>query len=317
MLSKQMIENFLNILPAVLYEYVLYNEKRSELLYLSPSSVDILGHPPEYFIEDLNRFWKMVHPDDIERILNSNIKANIENRLFVSEVRVLLPNGQERWIQLSSKPTSEKKNSAVIWVGYIIDITRIKQAETALVEANKKLKARSITDSLTGLANRRHFDKMLKNEWARFKRTRKPFSLIMLDIDFFKNYNDRYGHQTGDKCLKRVAKILKHSARRAGDIAARYGGEEFVIIAFDTNLSEAQEMAENIRLSVESLNIKNEDTPLGKVTVSLGVSTISDNEYPDREHLLKAADEALYQSKKEQRNCVRVAKEHLDGKDSF
>ncbi|MBU1643051.1 GGDEF domain-containing protein [bacterium] len=94
----------------------------------------------------------------------------------------------------------------------------------------------------------------------------------MLDIDFLKNFNDRYGHQMGDACLKRVAKILKHSTRRAGDLATRYGGDEFVIIAFDTNLSEAQAMAENIRLSVESLDLKNEDTPLGKVTVSLGES---------------------------------------------
>ncbi|MCJ7764626.1 MAG: sensor domain-containing diguanylate cyclase, partial [Thiovulaceae bacterium] len=262
-----------------------------------------------------NRFWKMVHPDDLERVLNSNIKANIENRLFVSEVRVLLPNGQEKWIQLSSRPTSEKKNNAVIWVGYVIDITRIKQVETELVEANKKLKALSITDALTGLANRRHFDKMLEDEWARCKRTKKPFSLIMLDIDFFKNYNDRYGHQMGDECLKRVAKILKHSTRRAGDLAARYGGEEFVIIAFDTDLLEAEAMAEDIRLSVESLDLKNEDTPLGKVTVSLGVSTISDNEYPDKEHLLKAADEALYQGKNDQRNCVRIAKQHHSGRD--
>ena len=311
MLSKQMIENFLTILPAVLYEYALYDEKSSELLYISPSSIDILGYPPEYFIEDINRFWAMVHPDDLQRILNENIKANIENKFFVSEVRILLPSGQERWIQLSSKPTSQKKNNAVVWVGYIIDITRIKTAEFELIEANRKLQALSRTDGLTGLANRRHFDEILKNEWARFKRTNKPFSLIMLDIDFFKNYNDRYGHQMGDECLKAIAEVLKNSARRAGDLAARYGGEEFVIIAFDTDLSEAQEMAESIRLSVESLNIKNEDTPFGKVTVSLGVSTISWNEYPDKEHLLKAADAALYQAKAEQRNCVRMAKELL------
>lgn len=308
MLSKEIVGNFLNILPAVLYGYVFYNKKHAELLYITPSTIDILGHPPEYFMENLNRFWAMVHPDDIERILEENQKANAENKLFVSEVRILHPNGQERWIQLSSNPTAEKKNGAVVWVGYIVDITRIKKVEIELVIANKKLRVLSITDGLTGLANRRHFDTMLKNEWARFKRTQKPFSLIMLDIDFFKNYNDLYGHQMGDKCIKKIAKILKNSTRRAGDLAARYGGEEFIIIAFDTSILDAHEMAEKIRSSIEVLDIKHENTPIGKITVSLGVSSTSDCEYPDKEHLLKAVDMALYQAKKSHRNCVRIAK---------
>ncbi|MDX1808971.1 MAG: sensor domain-containing diguanylate cyclase [Sulfurospirillaceae bacterium] len=308
MLAKEMIGNFLNILPAVLYEYVFYNEKNSELLYITPSTLNILGHPPEYFMENLNRFWEMVHPDDIERILAENKKANKTNKLFVSEVRILHPSGQVRWVQLSSKPTSAKKHGSVIWVGYIIDITHIKEVEMELVKVNRKLQALSITDSLTNLANRRHFDNMLKNEWARFKRTQKPFSIIMLDIDFFKSYNDLYGHQMGDKCIKKIAKVLKKSTRRAGDLAARYGGEELVIIAFDTDIFEAKNMAESIRLSVEMLDIKHENVPLGKITVSLGVSTISDDEYQDKEHLLKAADMALYQAKKSERNCVRVAK---------
>jgi diguanylate cyclase (GGDEF)-like protein/PAS domain S-box-containing protein len=307
-LTKEIKGNFLNILPAVLYEYVFYNEGNSELLYITPSTIDILGHPPEYFKENLSRFWEMVHPDDLERILEKNQKANAENKLFVSEVRILHPNGQERWIQLSSKPTAQKHNGAVVWVGYIVDITRIKQVEIELVRANRKLRVLSITDGLTCLANRRHFDKMLKNEWARFKRTQKPFSLIMLDIDCFKNYNDLYGHPMGDECIKKIAKILKKLTRRAGDLAARYGGEEFIIIAFDTSILEARKMAEKIRLSIESLDIKHEDSTLGKITVSLGVATISDCEYPDKEHLLKAVDMALYQAKIGQRNCVRIAK---------
>lgn len=307
MISIQLIDDFLNILPAALYQYVLYPDGSNELLYISPATNDILGHTPEYFMQDLNRFWNMVHPDDLERLLKEDFEANRKKTLFVSEVRVRMPDGQQRWVQLSSRPTSEMKNDSVVWIGYIIDITRVKQIEMELVEANRQLKALSLTDGLTGLANRRHFDEMLNNEWARFKRTQHPFSLILLDIDFFKNYNDHYGHQMGDDCLKRIASILQKHTRRAGDLAARYGGDELIIIAFNTNAAAALEMAENIHQSVESLRIKNENTSLGMVTISIGVATIMGEEYQSEQHLLKAADIALYQAKKDGRNCVRVA----------
>lgn len=307
MISERLMHDFLNILPAVLYQYVLYSDGSSELLYLSPSSKDILGRPPDYFVADVNRFWRMVHSDDLERIRNEDAAANSGNTLFVSEVRVRLPSGAERWLQLSSKPTSERRKGAVIWIGYIVDITRVKQIETELVGANRQLKKLSITDGLTGLANRRQFDDTVRSEWARYRRTEKPFALIMIDVDHFKRYNDRYGHQMGDVCLKRIGAIVKKSTHRAGDLAARYGGEEFVIIAIDTGLAGALEMAENIRQSVESLAIRNENTPLGTVTVSIGVAAVEHHEYPDHHRLLEAADAALYQAKKDQRNCVRAA----------
>jgi len=311
MASRPTLHDFLNILPAVVYEYVIHKDGSSELLYLSPSSQDVLGHPPEYLTQDLNRFWLMVHPDDLARLRRADMKANRNSELFVSEVRVTLPTGEERWVQLSSKPTLHRRRGAPIWIGYIIDITRIKRMEDELREANRKLKALATTDGLTGLANRRHFDERLISEWARFKRMEKPLSLILIDIDLFKSYNDHYGHQMGDHCLQNVANTLKKSARRAGDLPARYGGEEFVVIAVDTDLSDAQVMAEGIRRAVESMDMKHEGAPFGKVTVSIGVSSIYHNEYPDQEHLLKAADLALYRAKNDCRNCVRLADEGL------
>lgn len=307
MSSTHELSEFLNILPAVLYEYVLYSDGSAELLYLSPSSSSILGHSASYFVEDVNRFWAMVHPDDLERIRHEDRTANKNNALFVSEVRVRLPDGRERWLQLSSKPTPEKHNGAFIWIGYIIDITRIKRVETELLEANRKLQALSNTDGLTGLANRRHFDEALDSEWARYKRSGQPFALILVDIDYFKIYNDQYGHQMGDDCLRSVAAVLQEHARRNGDISARYGGEELIIIAIDTHLNDALQMAEHIRQSVAALDLSNAHTPAGRVTVSIGVSAIAHDEYPDAQQLLKAADMALYRAKGEQRNCVRVA----------
>lgn len=307
MLSMPTLHDVLNILPAVVYRYVLHSDDTSELLYISPSSADILGHPPEYFTQDLDKFWAMVHPDDLERLRQEDAEANRKNALFVSEVRVLLPSGQERWIQLSSKPTSETKNGSVIWIGYIVDITRLKHIEEKLLDANRKLTALSVTDGLTGLANRRHFDEKLGEEWARCKRTGKPFSLILVDVDFFKSYNDQYGHQRGDECLKSIASILKSWARRAGDLSARYGGEEFIIIAFNTALPEAAHMAEQICQAVDALDIENKNTPLGKITVSVGVSSIEYDEYATPRDLFNAADTALYRAKRAQRNCVRIA----------
>ena len=307
MASKHELSAFLGILPAVLYEYVLYPDSRAELLYLSPSSKEILGWPPEYFVEDVNRFWEMVHPNDLQQILTEDVRANEARELFVSEVRFFHPNGQEHWLQLSSKPTPEQYNGVDIWIGYIIDITRLKEMEGKLLQANRKLQALSDTDELTGLANRRRFDEALMSEWARYQRNRQPFALILVDIDYFKSYNDHYGHQSGDDCLKAVANVLKETARRHGDISARYGGEELVNIAIDTRLVDAQVMAEHIRQAVEALNIRNEYVPCGRVTVSVGVSAIFDQEYPDSAQLFKAADTAMYQAKSDQRNCVRVA----------
>lgn len=307
MVSLPTLHDVLNILPAVVYRYVLHEDGTGELLYISPSSKDILGRAPEYFTEDINRFWKIVHPDDLKRLREEDVEANANNELFVSEVRVLLPTGEERWVQLSSKPTSETKDGSSIWLGYVIDITRVKHTEEELLDANHKLTALSVTDGLTGLANRRHFDEKLCDEWARYERTGKPFSLILVDVDFFKSYNDHYGHQMGDVCLKRIGTILKNWTRRAGDLAARYGGEEFIIIAFNTKLSEAGEMAEGIRQAVEDLHIEHHSNFTGIVTVSIGVSAIEQHECHNQDSLLSAADVALYRAKREQRNCVRVA----------
>jgi len=124
-----------------------------------------------------------------------------------------------------------------------------------LERKNKDLKMLSATDSLTGLGNRRLFDIAIKNEWSRLTRVTSPLSLIMCDIDYFKQYNDTYGHQQGDNCLKAVADILKKHANRIGDLAARYGGEEFCIILPNTEYTNTLKIADSLRESIELLNI--------------------------------------------------------------
>lgn len=182
------------------------------------------------------------------------------------------------------------------------------QTRTAeLEEANRKLSALTVTDALTGLANRRRFDAVFADEWSRACRSEQPLAIIMLDIDFFKPYNDRYGHPAGDECLRTVAQVLQTTARRAGDLVARYGGEEFVVVAADSDMETALELAETMRRSIELLAMPHEVSSVGSVvTVSLGVAAIVPNENMQAARLLHMADDALYRAKRGGRNRVAI-----------
>ena len=159
-------------------------------------------------------------------------------------------------------------------------------------------------DKLTNIANRRRFDLTLEQVWGQARRSGVPISLIMIDIDYFKKFNDRYGHQAGDKCLITVAKVLANSAKRATDLVARYGGEEFVILLNQTTRNDAYQLAEEIRQQVESLRIENLDADLGIVTLSMGGVTVYANDSQESINPLKLADIALYRSKEQGRNQV-------------
>jgi diguanylate cyclase (GGDEF)-like protein len=178
----------------------------------------------------------------------------------------------------------------------------------ALVAAIEQLRDLSIRDGLTGIYNRRHFDEVLLSEWKRSIRTQKPLSLLLIDVDCFKELNDRYGHPEGDECLKKIAEQLSKIIRRSNDTLARYGGEEFAAILPETTKDSAERIAEAMRTSVEDLKIANEGSRAASVaTVSIGVC--SENALLSRpaEELLNAADAALYRAKKQGRNCVLIA----------
>jgi len=182
---------------------------------------------------------------------------------------------------------------------------KIRQRTVELEEANRRLYELSATDSLTGLANRRRFDAVMQEELSRSARSGTALSLVMLDLDHFKNFNDRYGHQEGDDCLRRIATILRANARRPSDLAARYGGEEFSLILPDTAQAGALEIAERVRSCVEALAIPHASSPGGIVTVSLGTATLCPAAPADAAAMLRLADAALYRAKSEGRNCVR------------
>jgi diguanylate cyclase (GGDEF)-like protein/PAS domain S-box-containing protein len=185
------------------------------------------------------------------------------------------------------------------------DITERKYAENTLTEANERLERLATSDGLTQVANRRCFDLTLKREWNRLRRTNEQLSLIMSDVDFFKRYNDAYGHQGGDDCLKAVAGALSETVKRGGDCVARYGGEEFAVILPETDGPGATKAAERIRQAVENLSLEHKDSLVGPfVTISLGVATTIPTGDGTPELLIKSADEALYQAKSSGRNRV-------------
>ena len=168
--------------------------------------------------------------------------------------------------------------------------------------AEGELAALAATDPLTGLANRRMLDKTLDLEWRRAQRSGAPLSLIMIDIDHFKAFNDNYGHQAGDEALRQVAQTIKANVRRPADLAARYGGEEFAVVLTETDAAGTRLLAEKIRVAVEQMEPANPDTP--KLTISLGACTRYAKPGDDQEQLLRTADKALYQAKKRGRNRV-------------
>ncbi len=182
------------------------------------------------------------------------------------------------------------------------------EAKTAELEiANSKLTELSIRDPLTGLFNRRRFDEALELEWARAGHGGKAVALIILDVDYFKGYNDRYGHQAGDECLKKLATVFMAHARRAGDVAARYGGEEFCMVCPYTDMSKAMVLAGSIHKTVLDLKLPHEGSPFGALTVSIGYAAAVPDGKCTSEELLNAADGALYVAKTTGRNCVREA----------
>ena len=203
---------------------------------------------------------------------------------------------EQRWFMMRIHPLDGNKPEYFV-------VTHENITERKLVEI--QVEALAVLDGLTGMANRHRFDDFLEDEWRRARRLGQPVSLALCDIDFFKAYNDNYGHMAGDKCLRRVSDALKPFSRRPGDLVARYGGEEFAVILGNTDEQAACTLAEELRAGVQELNIAHEHaTPAGCVTVSVGVATLRPDTQPDPSprDLIEAADQALYKAKRSGRN---------------
>lgn len=190
-----------------------------------------------------------------------------------------------------------------------VEIGKRIELQEHLEQANKKLEHLSYIDELTGIPNRRIFNEFIKTQWSQCSQEGEPLSMILLDIDYFKSYNDSYGHLQGDECLRKVARALADSVKHSSDFIGRFGGEEFGIILPGTGYEYGIMMAEQMRISVEALQIKHGYSTIGPyITISLGVATVLPEKHMDHRELINASDKQLYKAKKEGRNRVCAVK---------
>lgn len=174
-----------------------------------------------------------------------------------------------------------------------------------LEQLNEKFRLLSTVDGLTGILNRRCFEETIIQEWRRSFRGKVPIAIVMIDVDYFKKYNDTYGHQAGDECLRQIAEIMAKHVHRSGDYIARYGGEEFIVLLSNTTISGAAKVGEDIRLLIENLRLPHKSSDVSPyVTVSVGVMSLIPEADRCVEDLVKKADQALYYAKRHGRNCV-------------
>jgi diguanylate cyclase (GGDEF)-like protein/PAS domain S-box-containing protein len=279
--------------PVVVYDI------EGKVLYLNPAFTRVFGwSSKERFGKKMDVFvpeetWpetKMM----IDKVLAGEAFSGIETYRYTKEGK-LIP------VSISGSIYRDLEGNHVGTVVNLRDISEQKSLE-------KKLERLSYLDGLTGVANRRQFDKNLELEWRRMARLDKSLSLIMCDIDFFKAYNDTYGHQAGDKCLKMVGNVLMGSAKRAGDLVARYGGEEFAILLPMTDAEKAFNIAEKIQRDINSLKVPHISSEVnGVVTLSFGIAAMFPQTSKSPNDLVELADKALYRAKHEGRNKVIIS----------
>ncbi|KQT55116.1 MULTISPECIES: diguanylate cyclase [unclassified Aureimonas] len=269
--------------------------------FVSGASVELLGLRPEELLGE--KAMDLSHPDDAEQIRSMAARLRAGGVRDALRYRVRHRDGRYVWIEA----TGRRIEGSDELVFAIRDASHRKAMEDHLEAANRRLATLAATDDLTGLPNRRTFNDRLANEIARCVRSGAPISLVLVDVDRFKAFNDGYGHQAGDVCLQNVATALGAEVGRAGDLVARYGGEEFVAVLPAATIDGARARAEAMRQRVRNLGIDHAGSEHGRVTISIGVASLSDAGIEDATSvLLRQADQALYAAKAGGRDAVVV-----------
>lgn len=308
--SEETYRSILNASP----DDITITDLDGNILMVSPAAKSMFGYELNYDELKGKRLLDFIIPEDIPRALE-NIKLMYgSGGSKPNEYRALRRDGTLFHIEVNSSLVKSINGKPAKMVFIVRDITNRKSAELQIQHLIHQLELErntaqlnSITDSLTGLSNRRHLDEALNTEFHRMKRSGSELSIIMLDVDNFKNFNDTYGHLAGDNCLRRISKTLQSMVLRITDVLARYGGEEFIIVLPDTGVDGAKALAERIKAAIEALAIPNSDNNnFGVVTVSLGVAVVDPQHMELPEQAVAKADAAMYIAKKKGRNRVEV-----------
>lgn len=251
---------------------------------------------------------ELVHPEDRAKAGAIVRSIQMGGNGALIECRTRNKRGEYVWVEANLRPIRDPVTGMPTGILNIArDISRRKRAEQSLKEAYDALAALATTDPLTGLANRRRFEQCIAAEWRRATREREPLSLLVLDADWFKSYNDTYGHLRGDSCLKQIAEAASDVVMRSSDLVARIGGEEFAVILPNTPASAAVEIANQICAAIRRRRLPHNTNPTGHVTISAGCATIIPAPGQHSTMLMRRADEALYAAKHAGRNQARSA----------
>ena len=275
-----------------------------QFAYIGPQIEALLGWEQSSWAT-VQDWAERIHPEDRDWAVNfcvAQSKAGIDHE---ADYRALNKDGDFVWIRDVVHVVRKENGDVDSLVGFMFDISERKRTEEQLAALRRELEELSFKDGLTGVANRRRFDVVMETEWSNACRNKQPLSVLMLDIDCFKQYNDHYGHLEGDQCLKRVAKLLTVASKRPRDFVARFGGEEFIVILPDTNESEAYKIASHCRELIASEHIPHKGSEVGKyLTVSIGLNTTTPECGDEVIPFIEATDKRMYQAKQRGRNTL-------------
>lgn len=265
--------------------------------YIGPQIEALLGWSVESWVsvED----WAMrMHPEDREYVVNFCVTQSQAGVDHEADYRALTKDNGYVWIRDVVHVMRNDKGEVEALIGFMFDITERKKTEEKLLSLQKELEVLSFKDGLTNIANRRRFDSSFELEWERARDARLPLSVLLLDVDFFKQYNDLYGHSQGDNCLVEIAQTLSLALDGPRDLVARYGGEEFVVLLPDADAAVARKVAERCQRLLQKKSIVHALSPHGRrITVSIGAGTVMPNGQADRAGFIKAVDQQLYAAK--------------------
>ncbi len=277
-----------------------------ERKYVSPAATELLGWSQEDMLK--GDYLDIIYPDDIPRFLAMLADCRDGKETSALSYRCRREDSTYLWMEANVRLFRDSLTGRPAGFVYVLrDISERKVAESKLQDAFNTVEQLALVDGLTGVANRRLLDETLSREWARAVRDGTLLSVLLIDVDFFKPYNDIYGHLAGDACLKALANAIQVVLRRPPDLLARYGGEEFVVVLPNTPHAGAEAMSERVLRAVEQCCIQHAGSPYGSVSVSIGCATGFASLESDPYELLKAADVALYRAKAAGRNRVDVA----------
>ena len=290
--------------------YFAYDAEHQKF-FMSSMAHAIFGLPPQEYMT-LQQWMDMVHPEDRAHVLQVHAEAIAAHTPLGMQYRIVrASDGAQRWLQVWGEYGDGNDTDPLRMTGTVQDITERKQAEQQLARYRDALEERVRLDPMTQVANRLALGEAMQREWEQARLRGMPLALLMIDVDYFKAYNDHYGHVAGDRCLQRVAQALAGAVQRAGELAARYGGEEFAVLLPDSDELRAVAVAHRLREAVRELALEHQASPCGaQVTISVGVACVRPADGQPLEHaqttLFQQADEALYRAKQAGRDRVAL-----------